>query len=533
MPQLHGKQIAKKTITQEQLSLQTPQSTDLLSGATVEYVNNMAGTNVIGNAEYTEEYDYGIYTDFTKMTRTGVAVDRFNQLFLKLAPTPPSVFQSSSLNITSQQYLSRNLGSGDQVYITTVNNPIFSVNIPNNGLSGSESGILSFSIDGDIQESVDVSLSDIKNTGVIRYTSGDPYDEVQGKEGFWNSFLSLNNHSKTLISNSFQKIAKLEHSEKGELITNFYIDDPLTTSITNLTIGTLPTMDKYISGVPTLSSGSVVDNISFTINNISSYFYAANYVWEIQDGLVTQFYGNPDTKPTSYAQSSLISNKSTTIKSNVFSDNNFYFNIRSRNSIGQFGDVYTFTDNTKRVDTVSNETIRKTSGSGNYPSTGWGGLYDSSQSLVGTYNNELMLKNGIYQYPVGNYTQQGGPNYSSITGVRWVTFTTLGVFNNNSSFTLNFIDSQGITKKIEQYNLFVEIKISGSTYWVNGNKSYSGTGDPGLSNDDDGSVVFGASTPTSRRITFGTKTYSGSIVIRIGITNNNITFKNITITNIV
>ena len=530
MPQIHGKQIAKKTITQEQLLLQTPQSGDTLSGATVEYVNNMAGTNVIGPAEYTDEYDYGIYTDFNNLTRTGVAIDRFNQLFLKLAPTPPSVFQSSSLNITSTIYSSRVLGSGNPVNITINNIPIFTVPIPPNGLSGSESGTLSFYIDGNIQESVDVSLSDIKNTGVIRYTSGDPYDEIQGKEGFWNSFLSLNSHSLSLISSSEQKNAELIHSEKGSLINSFYIDSPLTTSISNLT-SIIPPMNNYISGVPTMSSGQLISGIYFTINNICSYFYAANHVWEIQDGLVNQFLGNPDVIPTTFGQSSSVSNKSTTIKSNVFSDNNFNFSIRARNSIGVFGDVYTFNDNTKRVDTVSNETVRKTSGTGSYPSTGWGEIYDSNQSLVGSYNNELMLKNGIYQYPNGNYTQQGGPNYSSVTGVRWVTFTTLAVLNNNGSFTLNFINSTGITN-ILQNGLYIEIKVSGVTYWVNGNASYDG-GNPGSTSDGDAAVVFGASTPTSRRITFGTDVHSGTIVVRIGITNNNITFRNITITNMV
>jgi len=532
MSQLHGKQIYKKTITQEHLLLQTPNSGDTLSGATVEYVNNMAGTNVIGPAEYTDEYDYGIFTDFNSLTRTGVAVDRFNQLFLKLAPTPPSPFESVPLNITSTEYLSRMLGTGNPVTIISDDTPSFALNIPSNGIEGSDSGTLSFYIDSNIQETTDVTLTDNKNTGVIRYTSGDPYDDISGKEGFWNSFLTMNIESNSIVSSVNQRLAELVHSEKGILSKTFYLDTPLNTSIGSVTNISIPPMTGYISGVPTLKTTDQISNLSFTINNVSSYFYAANSVWEVQSGLVNHIEGNPLTIPQSYGETGIVNNKTLSIRSNVFSDNNFYFVVRAKNSIGTFGTPYTYTDTTRRVDTVSNETIRRTSGTGSYPSTGWGGTYDSIQSLVGSYANELMLKNGTYQYPNGDYTSIGGSNYNGVTGTRWVTFTTLGVFNNNSSFTLNFIDSQGITS-IGLDNLLVEVKISGSTYWVDGDSAYAGVGNPGSSSDGISAVVTNNSTPTSRRITFGSITYSGPIVIRIGITNNNITFRNITITNIV
>jgi hypothetical protein len=118
MPKIQGKQIAEGTITQNLLNLSTPNSGDTTSGATVDYVNeyvtSISGTTVIGPAE-DGTYTDGIFTDFTDSTRIGVAVDRFNEMLLLLAPTPPNnswdnVF--SNLNVTSSEYSARALTSG-------------------------------------------------------------------------------------------------------------------------------------------------------------------------------------------------------------------------------------------------------------------------------------------------------------------------------------------------------------------------------------------------------------------------------------
>jgi hypothetical protein len=113
-----------------------------------------------------------------------------------------------------------------------------------------------------------------------------------------------------------------------------------------------------------------------------------------------------------------------------------------------------------------------------------------------------------------------------------VTFN-LGNFTNNAAFTLNFIGSTGISVSYGQANLLVEVKISGATSWVDGDAAYSGSGNPGSGADGVAAVVVGSSTATSRRITFGSITYSGAIIVRIGLTGSGVTFTGLTATSLV
>ena len=73
MPKIQGKQIADSTITQGNLKLTKPSSTDLSSAATVEYVNEYISTNsgTIGPAEGGGYVD-GIFTDDPALGRQAV-----------------------------------------------------------------------------------------------------------------------------------------------------------------------------------------------------------------------------------------------------------------------------------------------------------------------------------------------------------------------------------------------------------------------------------------------------------------------------
>ena len=490
---------------------------------------------VIGTPDDPSGYSDGLFPDFTSGTTIANAIDKFNEVLLKLAPTPPSDWSTSTLTIGSTTFTARQLTTGlstptNSIVDTTT--PLFNVTIPTQGLSDAENGSLSFDIDGaTAQEVYNVTGTTSKTTGVIRYTSGDPYIGQVGKAGFWFAFKTASAVSQTLTASSDLKTANYTHSTKGNLSRQFYLDYTRTVTIGAIS-ATVPSMTNYISGVPTLTTSDTITNISFNINNVSSYFYAPTYVWEIQQNLVAQKTGDPDNIPTTFEETGSVTNQTATIRTSQFSDTSFTFQARGRNSRSINGSSTTFTDTSSRVDTTSVETIRRTSGSGSYPASGWGGTYDSSESLL--LNEELQLKNGIFQYPTVNYTTQGGPDYSSISsGIRWVTFTTGGTFTNNSAFTLNFIDSNGITNII-QTGLYVEVKISGATFWVDGNANYDGVSDPGSTSDGDAAVVNASSTATARRITFGSVTYTGAIVVRIGIAHgSSINFKNITITNIV
>jgi hypothetical protein len=532
MSKVQGKQIDDHTITQRNLNLSLPNSGDTNSGATVGYVNEFisilsGNTGVIGAAE-DGTYTDGIFTDFVPTTPIGTAIDRFNEVLLKLAPTPPSDFNTATLNLLTSTFSARSLTTGASVSgIVSTTTPTFYVNVPSNGLNDPTTGTLTFTLDS-LQESATLTGALSKNTGVIRFTAGDPYYGIAGKAGFWSGFTALSAVSNAVLPASTLKTASYTHSIKGTITKTLYVDTLLTTSISGLT-ATVPAMTRYISGIPSLASGSTITNIGFSIINVSSYFYASSYVYAIGGTLVAASTGDPNTIPSANGETGTVTSKSTTVNNGVFSDTSFSFTVTPRNAASVNGTVATYTDNTKRVDTVSNESTRLTSGTGSYPSTGYGSTYDSTVSLVGTYTNELMLKNGIYQYPSGNYTAFGGPNYTSASGTRWATFN-LGTFNNNSNFTLNFIGGTGVGT-VGQANLYIQIKINGSTAWVDGNSAYAGVGNPG--SGANGVAACTSSTTTSRTITFGSIVYSGSIIVRIGFTGSSMTFGSLTATNLI
>ena len=85
------------------------------------------GTSSGGTIGPAEDGDYtdGIFTDFTSSTPIGTAIDRFNEVLLLLAPTPPSDWNNSitSIGFSSTSYTSRSLTSGSTVTIYTDTTP--------------------------------------------------------------------------------------------------------------------------------------------------------------------------------------------------------------------------------------------------------------------------------------------------------------------------------------------------------------------------------------------------------------------------
>lgn len=506
---------------------------------------SLGGIGVIGDAE-DGDYTDGIFTDFTPTTPIGTAIDRFNEMLLLLAPTPPGNWNNaiSSISFTNTSYTARALTTGiaePKVYISTTPTLTDSDTVGTQTNAKVETAGLTFSLidAGSTIETVTLAgtATSLKNTGNIRHSaSTDPYLGVAGKAGFYTAIVdfSLGGTLPTITPSSSTRILELHHPGTDSPETfHYHIDSPLTVSIASIT-ASIPSMASYISGVPTLTSSQTITAIGFSVSNVSSYFYAATSVYQINAGLVAGSTGDPDNIPTTYGETGSVSGKSAAILTNQFSDLSLTFTVRGRNSIGTYGSNTTFTSTSHRVDTVSNETSRKTSGSGSYPATGYTASYDSSQSLVGTYTEELQLRNGIYLYPTVNYTSVGGPDYSSASGTRWATFN-VGTFTNNSAFTLNFVGSSGISTSTGVTNLLVEVKIEGSSYWVDGDSAYSGVGNPGSTSNGVASVVVASSTATARRITFGAVTHSGSIIVRIGITGSGtgIQFSSITATSIV
>ena len=545
MSKIQGKQIADSTITQGLLNLATPLSGDTTSGATVGYVNSrfIGGENItIGPAEDGDSvYTDGIFTDFTTGTTIGTAVDRFNEMLLLLAPAPPTNWNNtlSALSVVETTYTSRALTTGtsvSNVITDTTPTPTISSSVAVGASARVTNGTFTLLDQGSSVETNTITNSSTSKTnGYIRYTIADPYQGTAGKAGFWTGVtaFSLATTLPVITPSITQRTLQLNHPGSDSPDTFlYYVDSPLSVGIGTIS-ATVPVMSGYVSGVPTLATGQQVTGIGFNITNVASYFYAATSVWQLNNGFVGGSTGDPDSIPTANGETGIVTNKTASVLTGQFSDTSFSFSVRGRNSIGTYGSNTIFTDSTKRVDTVSNESSRLTSGSGLYPTIGWGGTYDSTQSLLsGNYVNELQLRNGVYVYPTVNYSSiTGGPNYSTATGTRWVTFN-LGNFTNNAAFTLTFVGSAGITT-YPQSGLNILVKISGQTLWVDGNASYSGSGNPGSGVDGVPAMVFGSSSATVRRITFGGITYSGSIIVRVGISGSGISFQSLTASSLV
>jgi hypothetical protein len=412
MPKIQGKQIAESTITQELLNLVTPTSGDTLSGATVEYVNNAVlqytgGTGVIGPAE-DGDYTDGLFTDFTENTPVGTAVDRFNEVLLKLAPLPPNddwtnVF--SNLGITSTEYDNMaTAGTGAIVNnITTDTTPDYglTVTLPTEGMNG-DTGTFTMTGPSGVLDTVTLTTGDDTRVNDISLTEGDPYDGQSGKAGFYSGVtsMSVSGTLPTITASATQQSISFTHpgTDSPESYS-FYVDSASTPTIGS-TSATFPTMTRYISGVPSLDTGDSITAIGFTISSAVGFFYNPS-MWRLTGTNVNNTsYTAPTSTPS--ANSDVTETGQSVTISGGYAES-ISFDVEARNIAGTTGSG-TISSGTYRVDTVSNESSRLISGSGSYPATGWGGVYDSTQTLTGTYTDEMMLLNGTYQYPTGNYT---------------------------------------------------------------------------------------------------------------------------------
>jgi len=514
----------------------------LVSAGTV----SIDGIGVIGPAE-DGDYGDGLFNTFTSSTPIGTAIDNINEVLLLLAPAKPTSWSGSitAFNISTTQYNARQLTSGSVVTIfgtTSLSITSTTDTIGVGAQSRLDTSGLTFSLtnNGSIIETVTLAGTATPartSPNYIRHSASlDPWSGVDGKAGFWKGITSFDvvgtiGIAQAVSATTSLQTLRLNYPSESVLLTRtYYADSPVTTQITGLT-ATYPTMG-YISGVPSLTASQSITGVSFSVQNAASYFYSSNPIWS-NSGNVVSATGDLDSIPTSPFQTSVVSGKTFTIASGLFSNLSFTFSVVAKNSIGNNGTSMTLTSNVHRVDSISNETSntqanrnRLTSGSGDFPTgylSNYGNSYSSTQSLVGLYTSEMQLINGKYQYPSGDYTSYvstfgPGPNYTGITGDRWATFN-LGTLTSASSFTLNFINSTGITNTNGISGLKIFIKIEGSTnFWIDGDLAFSPGTLPGSVSDGQGGVSVGSSTNTSRRITFGATTRTGTIIVRVGIT---------------
>ena len=507
----------------------------------------------------------GFFTQWNNTTYlSGQAFDDISGVIKKLAPAQPPALNTLGSLVLSSSYSAPptgtiNVGTSGVATSNTIITDSTSTNVllPNMSTAPGTGGggfakepvrTLTAMIDNSVIGTIlysDQSITPGTTTNfqltVVQY---DYWQGVSGKSGFWPA-LTAEITSVMTGAAAGPHVASFSWVAGGSSLSKtFWYDNPVTPSFTSLTIDTTAPGSTYISGVPSLTTGNVI-NLSSSINNVVSKFYYSNPLsvacpgGQITINSVGTLSG-PQTNPVAVSATGTVLTAKYTENLTL---NATGYNAKGgtiNNSALNIGVAYS--GRTMRIDTVSNETPRLFSGgtTGSYPSSGYGTAFTSSTDLTtGGYVYELQLLNGIYGRLSGvNYSSNypiTGPDYSSDTNTsyRWVLFSLSVVscvafsvtFNNATNFTANAITNA--TNGILIYG-----QVASSSTWVDCNSPYSGVGNPGSVNGD-AAMITGSSTATFKRCTFGTTSRSGTLYIRIGLPyGSNMTFGNITIAQI-
>jgi len=515
----------------------------------------------------------GYFTTWNDTYKVGDSLIDLDKIIKLLVPTGPPALSSLPPMVLSEYYplptsyypsyagssgLSINLGSSG----TSISNTIItdsntaSAKLSNMSTAAWTSGG-GFSIEEgkDIlayRDTTDLSAGGINYTtfsSVGSYNSGylvvnyyDYWNGNPGKEGL--KYALLANISNVMNSASYgSHDVKLSWESGGtNLTTTFYYDNPSNPSFSSLDLSATTSTARYVSGVPSLSSGDTI-TVTADIDNAVSEFYLSKplTVASSTEVLMTNF---GDIVTGAQAAGTLTGVSATgSVRSNIYTEDinlpSVCYNAKGATGPGNALIGNTFIGKTMRADTVSNESNRYYSGGtvSTSPTVGtYGSAYDPTASLVvGPYLFELQLLNGYYGRLSGisyvNNLPTAGPDYStdSNTGVRWVLFRfgpATGISGaiitiNGTSTTSAYWTSDPVSKITTGLQLYAKVDdfyspaVASST-WIDCNDPFITGTDPG---EADGTpAMVGDSTTTVKNVTFGnTYTYSGYFWVRIGL----------------
>lgn len=476
------------------------------------------------------------YIPAAMLTDTDVqgALDQADHLFSLLAPAKPDNLSTKTLTI-SGVYTAKQETTG--VTHTTVINDTTPTAGTTNFFDG-DSGTLTAEVDAAVTGSRALTTAD--DTGVygdLNITADeDPYIGIVGKEGFWKQ-LDANITPAAPIALGVHTL-QLKHSVTGDTpVYTVYIDDPATPVISGESI-TLPAPGaRVVSGVPSMAVADVIIG-EFTLDDAVSEYYNATRVAAVTSSQTTTQNMNPAAPPAKGATLTFTSGGGNAancpITASAYSENvTIAFQGYSSGDI--YASAIASVATGARVDTVSNETSRLIAGSGLYPAAGYGGAFDSTQSLKTVYTEELQLLNGKYQVPTGNYSANlpvAGEDYSSGMGAgdRYVIFDA-ATLTNNVGFTINILGSEGTWSGTITTGVTIHAKVEGVTGWLDCNLDYPGAGTPAA--DGDAAMLFGSSSALQKVINLSVAR-SGQLYVRIGLpVGSNKKFSGISITNLV
>ena len=474
-------------------------------------------------------YTDGFFNYWQSNYKCSNAFDDINELLLKLLPSKPLDLSMIPL-LFNNTYQAREESSG------AVHDPVTDDTTPTAHAYNFYDGT-----DGDLSCEIDIvshgliTLTQGDDTGISNdyltiTDDSDPYLGQSGKEGFWMQLTATITPS---IPLSYARHDyDMTHSKSGTASAYIWVDNPVTATLNTLASSLPASCSKYISGVPSLDTGDV---IGFTCNLLHAVgkHYHMNYVATIASPFTSSTQFDPAVAPAENA--TIAVNDNVAVINNVYSEN-IPLTITPYNSKEACASSVHQTG--ARVDTVSSE-IRVRSGSGQYPAHGvtaadFGDTYDSTYTLkTAPYDTELQLLNGQFQRPTGNYSSNlptAGPDYSTGMGTsdRFVTFQSINI-TNKSGLNIVFNNTSGTWSGVETSGIEIHVRVDGATGWLDGNTSYPGVGSP--VNDGDLAMVYGSSTTTQKRITFGPTVRTGTVYVRITLPNgSDKKFGNLTIT---
>ncbi len=355
----------------------------------------------------------------------------------------------------------------------------------------------------------------------------DFYAGQAGKAGFWIAV-----KIKIIVASELTGIlntASLRMENQETQVFSFNIDDPQLPVISSREVHSvvLAADQKKVSGVPVLSSGDKI-RISAVVNNAINRFYRNGNILEAASGQTSSNGAGKTGRgiegeafEVSEANGNLV--ELTVLASRFSADwqgSLTAYNSRNQTAAG----VVKKTGRIIRIDSLSNEVNRLEAGSGQFPVSGYGGAYDGSVDLSTAGNQALMMENGKYRYPSGNFSTLYpaiGPDYSGLPGLelsgahyRWVLFN-LGQITDQSFITFTITGAENFTQKIEA-DVKLYAKVEGATGWLDAGAAYS-AGNPAA--DGDPALDYGASSAIFKRVTFGAAVRSGILWVRIGLSS--------------
>lgn len=467
------------------------------------------------------------YTNFG-YTNVEQALDNHENIINGLIPNPPEGVGGRDL-VMAGLYQAKEAGSGS---VHECTNDVTPDGLMDAAYDAS-TGTLSAEVDSAVDGSKVLTTGD--DSGV--YDSLVIENERDPNEGGVGAgiFKVLDGIVRAKASLSYgQHTYRLIHSITGaSALLSFYVDNPGTSVISNIQIILPANATKYVSGVPSLKFNDNI-NANLTISNAVGKHYNQIRVARLWSDETTEDVVEPPVTPP--AENGDINVTGVIAISDGVYIENITIKSLGINSADIEGTQLDTVSNV-RADDVSDELGRLTAGSGDYPTTGYGGVFISSNSLKTVYTEELQMLNGLYQIPTGNYGSvqpTPGENYNNGMGGlprRCIPKNCEFTLNNAVGFTIEINDPDGFDA-IEQTSLYLQVKVAGVTGWLDANKGTGFVENP--INDGDPCLSLFNSSPTEKRVSFGDVPVSGICYVRIGVPyNDSKKFSGLTIKDIV